>query len=928
VNRQAWSRRGSNVGALLLLVVAVFFALAIGPGRAHAAGGTYRIIAGGDLDWFPDSGFIDQTSSDPISKTDTLVGSLGAVGQAHYEVQAGPGVVRTKLEGSVDIPGGLFYPFNPSTQATSSTELTVSGPPGFVNVSINLHVDGILGIPVCTGNNPNCGAFSVAASAGIFVVRSEFDTVNLARQNDLGLAFDPVPGGYHVHGDVTLPPFGIPANTPVAIPILVNLGGRFGASATFGGTFDDPAIQYQVSFPVSGPVLNVPPGYTVSGPNVTDNHWTDPFASGVVVTDCADPALASLASVSGNLVFRNIANCPEISLPQLKEVHGDLIIEGNSGLGHVGFTGPVLVDGSVRIVDNSGTGTDVDLGNTSAGGDLDISGNTGSTVINAGGGQISGDATIVDNGSAVINISDITTIGGSLTLETTGDLSGTTGGGANDVTLLGGTAALHALLPQGAFDHTVGFAITRHTDPPQDGEAADGSPAVIGPIFGYRFAFDVPTLNSDAALTFTVDMSQLDAAERADLLNALGSGLATIVGKGDDPGAEYRAFPVCTGSQTPAADGCVAIAFLDANGNPTTGNPAFVRFDGVVGHFSSYGVAIVTPTAADETPPTITATATSNGNSYTSGMWTNHDVVVHYECTDDGSGVASVSGDETVSGEGDGQSRTGTCTDNAGNDASATFDGIRIDKTPPTVSPNAPASGAVYAQAQVVQASFSCSDGLSGYSSCSGTVPSGTPIDTSNGPHSFTVTAVDNAGNTASTTVQYVAAGRFGSTPGCNGYFNGTAKDVLVVKGTVCHLLPGTTVSHDLTVQPGGALIAGGIAVGHDLTLTGAAASSICASSVSHDLTVKGAAGPILVGDTAGGCSAGNTVGHDLVVEGNSAPVDVGDNSAGHDVKVQDNRPGGATVNRNSSGHDTTCQGNNPQTGKGNNAVHSNSCPA
>ena len=446
---------------------------------------------------------------------------------------------------------------------------------------------------------------------------------------------------------------------------------------------------------------------------------------------------------------------------------------------------------------------------------------------------------------------------------------------------------------------------------------------------GFQFAFDVPTLNADAQLSFTVDMSQLDAVERADLLNALASGMATIVGKGDAPGSEYAAFPVCLGSQTPAADGCVAIAFLDANGNPTGGNPAFVRFDGVVGHFSSYAVAIVTPSAVDETPPTVTASATSNGGPVHRWHMDEPGRRRALDCTDEGSGVASVSGDDTVSGEGDGQSRTGMCTDGAGNSASAAFDDIRVDETPPTVSLTAPASGAVYAQGEVVQASFSCADGLSGYASCTGTVGNGAPIDTANGPHWFSVTGADNAGNTASTIVQYTAAARLGSGPTtCSGYFTGTGKDVTVPAGAVCHLLPGTTVSHDLNVQPGGALIAGGITIGHDLTMTGAAASSICASSVSHDLTVKGAAGPILVGDAAGGCSAGNTVGHDLVVEDNSATVEVADNSVGHDAKVQDNEPGGATVDRNSAGHDTICQGNSPQTGNGNKAGHSNTCPA
>src|SRR5262249_49809117 len=37
---------------------------------------------------------------------------------------------------------------------------------------------------------------------------------------------------------------------------------------------------YQVSFAPTGPVLNdIPAGYTVSGPNVVNNRWTDPLAS-------------------------------------------------------------------------------------------------------------------------------------------------------------------------------------------------------------------------------------------------------------------------------------------------------------------------------------------------------------------------------------------------------------------------------------------------------------------------------------------------------------------------------------------------------------------------------------------------------------------------------------------------------------------------
>ena len=95
----------------------------------------------------------------------------------------------------------------------------------------------------------------------------------------------------------------------------------------------------------------------------------------------------------------------------------------------------------------------------------------------------------------------------------------------------------------------------------------------------------------------------------------------------------------------------------------------------------------------DNTDPTITGSATTGGDPYTAGTWTNEDVVVSFECTDSLSEVASsnVAG-QTVSFEGKtaSVSNTGTCADNAGNtEATASFGPIWIDKTapnPPTAS--------------------------------------------------------------------------------------------------------------------------------------------------------------------------------------------------------------------------------------------------
>ena len=270
--------------------------------------------------------------------------------------------MRTKLGGTFAVPSGLAYSFDPTTNAVSSTELTVSGPPGGITTSVNIHVDGVIGIPACGTSDP-CGALDVEIHAGLGGIGSEFNTFGDARKNELGLALDPIPGGYRVHGDVSSSPFGMPTNTPVPITLTIALGGGLNgrpAPSTFGGTFNDPEALYQVSFAPTGPVLNnVPAGYTVSGQNVVDNHWTDPFAppSGdVVVTDCSDPALANLSSVSRETSSSGTSPAARDrgAEPDATSL-GDVIIEGNTGLDHVAFTGPVVVDGSVRIVNNSGT---------------------------------------------------------------------------------------------------------------------------------------------------------------------------------------------------------------------------------------------------------------------------------------------------------------------------------------------------------------------------------------------------------------------------------------------------------------------------------------------------------------------------------------------------------------------------------------------
>jgi hypothetical protein len=85
------------------------------------------------------------------------------------------------------------------------------------------------------------------------------------------------------------------------------------------------------------------------------------------------------------------------------------------------------------------------------------------------------------------------------------------------------------------------------------------------------------------------------------------------------------------------------------------------------------------------------------------------------------------------------------------------------DTSRPTIDLTTPAAGATYTQGQLVNAAFSCADetGGSGIASCVGTVPTGSPIDTSTvgdqtAPgHAFTVNASDVAGNTSTVTRSY-----------------------------------------------------------------------------------------------------------------------------------------------------------------------------
>ena len=156
---------------------------------------------------------------------------------------------------------------------------------------------------------------------------------------------------------------------------------------------------------------------------------------------------------------------------------------------------------------------------------------------------------------------------------------------------------------------------------------------------------------------------------------------------------------------------------------------------------------------ADTTPPTITASAAPTANA---NGWNNTNVTVSFSCTDSGSGVDTADsslGNQVLTASG---TATGTCIDNGGNTAAASYT-ARIDTAAPTIT--FAGNAGTYTPFQTVSIQCSATDPSPG----SGIDPSATSCADINGPaysfglgqHTFNATATDLAGNSASASTTF-----------------------------------------------------------------------------------------------------------------------------------------------------------------------------
>ena len=163
------------------------------------------------------------------------------------------------------------------------------------------------------------------------------------------------------------------------------------------------------------------------------------------------------------------------------------------------------------------------------------------------------------------------------------------------------------------------------------------------------------------------------------------------------------------------------------------------------------------PPPPPSTPPHIVITTPTDGAAYEQDLV----VAADYECTDDGV-VASCDGpvavgdqiDTSTAGQ---QNFEVTATDGDGTTATDSVTYEVLPAEAPTVTITVPQDGARYKVGEDVTADYVCDDGAgSGVRDCAGDVAAGDLLDsTSAGPRTFTVDAVDEAGHSTRTTVNY-----------------------------------------------------------------------------------------------------------------------------------------------------------------------------
>lgn len=239
----------------------------------------------------------------------------------------------------------------------------------------------------------------------------------------------------------------------------------------------------------------------------------------------------------------------------------------------------------------------------------------------------------------------------------------------------------------------------------------------------------------------------------------------------------------------------VTVSFSDrgdpdlADGSPGSGTapgtlPSPVSYATAGSHTASGSVGDIAGNRSTSASLTVQVDTSAPTSTLTcpSGPSLGSSATASYQDADTGSGLTgpasgTVAVDTTSIGA---KTATHTATDHVGHTTTSTCTFTVIDRAAPAITLTSPTNGANYQFGQQVTAQFSCADqaGGSGLASCTAindgaAIANGAALPTGlaavNRTHTFVVTATDQAGNSATRTVQYTVTTILGCLPliGC-----------------------------------------------------------------------------------------------------------------------------------------------------------------
>jgi len=219
-------------------------------------------------------------------------------------------------------------------------------------------------------------------------------------------------------------------------------------------------------------------------------------------------------------------------------------------------------------------------------------------------------------------------------------------------------------------------------------------------------------------------------------------------------GVKQVSYQVAAGSPIVVAGTSASIAVSVEGSTPLT----FFATDNAGNVESAQSIAV----QIDKTLPTISSSQSPSANA---AGWNKSDVTVTFACADALSGIEFCTSPVLVNTDGTGQIIGGLARDRAYNIAVASRS-INLDKTLPTLA--MPSLAASYVYNASLTLTFGASDALSGLAGSAATfngapVVSGTTLTLNRaGLNTFTLTAADRAGNTATQTATFTVLYNFG----------------------------------------------------------------------------------------------------------------------------------------------------------------------